>query len=211
VAKVGVVFGPVAGATTSGGGLGLVACTVFKTVGRRPRRLRWVRFPHAPAIVLIAVCSVWPSRSASAQVVPLPTPTRQPKDTIPVEPFRVRPPVSPMSAMLRSLVLPGWGQSVLDRRVTGAVFVFWEGITLGMTLKSAHQLTYLRRVNDPDAEIIESKKNEIQDWAVLLVFNHLMSAAEAFVAANLWDFPKEVALRPLPHGAFGLTVTLTLP
>ncbi len=32
-----------------GGGFGLVACTVFKTAGRCLRRLRWVRFPHAPA------------------------------------------------------------------------------------------------------------------------------------------------------------------
>ncbi len=34
----------------NGGGLGLVACAVFKTVGRCLWRLRWVRFPHAPAI-----------------------------------------------------------------------------------------------------------------------------------------------------------------
>ena len=34
----------------AGGGLGLVACAVFKTVGRRLWRLWWVRFPHAPAM-----------------------------------------------------------------------------------------------------------------------------------------------------------------
>ena len=118
-----------------------------------------------------------------------------------------------MSAMFRSLLLPGWGQSVLDRRVTGAVFVFWEGVTLGMTIKSAHQLSYLSRVNEEDAEILDSKRAEIQDWVVLLVFNHLLSGAEAFVAANLWDFPEEVALRsvPMPNGAYGLAVTLSLP
>jgi len=190
--------------------LGLVACAVFKTVGRRHGRLRWVRFPHAPAILLVVVIGAWPWRPTAAQVVPVPVPT-QPQDTVKVEPFRVRPPVSPMSAMLRSLALPGWGQSVLDRRVTGAVFVFWEGITLGMTLKSAHQLSYLKRVNEEDAEILESKRAEIQDWAVLLVFNHLLSAAEAFVAANLWDFPQEVSLHSLPNGSVGLSVTLTLP
>ena len=37
-----IVFG-------NGGGSGLVACAVFKTVGRRLWRLRWVQFPHAPA------------------------------------------------------------------------------------------------------------------------------------------------------------------
>ncbi len=29
--------------------MGLVACAVFKTVGRCLWRLWWVRFPHAPA------------------------------------------------------------------------------------------------------------------------------------------------------------------
>ena len=42
-----------------------------------------------------------------------------------MDPFRVRPPVSPMGAMLRSLLLPGWGQSVLNRRGTGAFFVLF--------------------------------------------------------------------------------------
>ena len=38
-----------------GGGLGLVVCAVFKTAGRRPRWLRWVRFPHAPATAALLV------------------------------------------------------------------------------------------------------------------------------------------------------------
>jgi hypothetical protein len=120
--------------------------------------------------------------------------------------------------MARSLLLPGWGQSVLGRRTTGAVFVFWEGVTLGMTLKSAHQLSYLRRADaarpeeERDQELLDSKKAEFQDWLVLFIFNHLFSAAEAFVSANLWDFPEEIiAIRPLPDDRVALTFSLTLP
>jgi hypothetical protein len=100
--------------------------------------------------------------------------------------------------MARSLLLPGWGQAVLHRRVTGAVFVFWEGVTLTMTLKSAHQLAYYRSI---DSEKIQAKKQEVQDWAVLLAFNHLLAGAEAYVSALLWDFPGEVRLRAVPGGA----------
>lgn len=147
--------------------------------------------------------------------IPIPTPTQQPEDTITVEPFRVRPPVSPLGAMARSLLFPGWGQSVLGRRTTGAVFVFWEGVTLGMTLKAAHQLSFLRRADDSrpedsrDQELLDSKKAEVQDWLVLLAFNHLFAAAEAFVSANLWDFPEEISMRSLPDERVALTVSFS--
>ena len=34
----------------------------------------------------------------------------------------------------------------------------------------------------------------------LLIFNHLFSGADAFVAAQLWDLPANVAIRWLPGG-----------
>src|SRR3982751_6621207 len=48
-----------------------------------------------------------------------------PADTMP-------PGVRPMGAFLRSFVLPGWGQAVTDRPMTGAVFVSWEGVSAMM-------------------------------------------------------------------------------
>jgi hypothetical protein len=126
----------------------------------------------------------------------------QAADTIKVPPFRVQPPISPMGAFARSFIVPGWGQAALGRRVTGAYFVFWEGVTLAMTLKAVHQLSYLQDIQD--SARIESKKQEIQDWAVLMAFNHLVAGAEAFVSAYLWDFPVELEARPLPGGGVGL-------
>jgi hypothetical protein len=143
--------------------------------------------------------------TAPAQIIERPPDQQQPQpaDTIKVPQFRTEPPVSPLGAMWRSLLLPGWGQSVLGRRVTGAVFIFWEGLTLTMVVKSSHQLAYFRSIDDGSdqmAEKIAGKKQEIEDWAVLLIFNHLLSAAEAYVSGVLWDFPADLEMRTLPNG-----------
>jgi len=97
---------------------------------------------------------------------------------------------------------------VLNRRVTGAVFVFWEGVALTMTIKSSHRLAYFREVGDTVR--VAKKKQEVQDWAVLLAFNHLLAGAEAFVSAQLWDFPAEVELRSLP-GGLGVGIRVRVP
>ncbi|HWP36619.1 MAG TPA: hypothetical protein VNL18_03595 [Gemmatimonadales bacterium] len=121
--------------------------------------------------------------------------------------FRVPPPTPPLLAMARSMVLPGWGQAVLRRRGTGAFFVFWEGVTLTMTVKASRQLNYMRATGH---EAADDKKQELQDWAALLVFNHLMAGAEAFVSAMLWDFPAEIAPERLPSGDAGLAIRVPI-
>ena len=98
------------------------------------------------------------------------------------------------------MLLPGWGQAVLHRRVTGAFFVFWEGVTLTMTLKASHQLQLYENIAP---EKVDKKKQEVQDWLVLLIFNHLLAGAEAYVAAQLWDFPAQPEIRALPAGGIG--------
>jgi hypothetical protein len=124
-----------------------------------------------------------------------------PRDTIPVPPFREQPPVSPLGAAWRSLLLPGWGQSVIGRRATGAAFIFWEGLALTMTVKAAHQRRYQE---DTAAETAESKSQEVQDWAVVLAFNHLVAAAEAYASTHLWDFPGDLETTALPGGRIGM-------
>jgi hypothetical protein len=133
------------------------------------------------------------------------------RDTIKVPSFRIPPPISPLGAMWRSMLLPGWGQAVMGRRVTGAAFVFWEGITLTMTVKAARQLSYWKTQEDPpgtETDIVKAKKQELQDWAVLLAFNHLLAGAEAFVSSEFWDFPAELDTQALPGGRTGLGLTL---
>jgi hypothetical protein len=197
--------------------LGLVACAVFKTVGRRLWRLWWVRFPHAPATPL-RLATVLVALAMAPQIVraqfPVPTAPRAQqdtsrRDTIPVPQFRFPPPTAPLLAMARSLAVPGWGQAVLHRRVTGAVFVFWEGLSLTMALKASDQLQYLRQTGG-DTLAVRLKKQEVQDWIVVLVFNHLMAGAEAFVSAELWDFPLTLQARALPEHRVGVGATLYL-
>jgi hypothetical protein len=119
---------------------------------------------------------------------------------------RPRPPVSPTGAFLRSLVLPGWGQSRLNRNVTAGIFISFEALAAAMVWKSQWQLEFARA----RGKYVRSHTQEREDWIVLLVFNHLMAGAEAYVSAHLWDFPRALRLEPLPGGGVGVGVTLPL-
>ena len=86
------------------------------------------------------------------------------------------------------------------------IFVAWEGVTLGMTLKTRSELDYLRRTGSGRAD---SKRQEHEDWLVLLVFNHLFAGLDAYVAAHLADFPGDLRLEALPEGVgAGVSVPL---
>ena len=43
--------------------------------------------------------------------------------------------------------------------------------------------------------LIRTRKEHVEDWVAVLIANHLFAAADAFVAALLWDLPAEVAVR----------------
>jgi hypothetical protein len=119
---------------------------------------------------------------------------------------RPRPPVSPGGAFIRSLAIPGWGQARLGRHLTAGLFVAFEGVALTMVWKSTWQLGFARTRD----VFVESHVQEQQDWIVLLVFNHFFSGAEAFVSANLYDFPATLNARILPDGSTGLGVRIPL-
>lgn len=149
-------------------------------------------------LIAVAVLLVAPTAARAQIPIPVPSiPVPQGQDTVRAPAFAEQPPVSPLGALWRSMLVPGWGQSILGRKATGAVFVFWEGVTLTMTLKSIHQKGYLERTGSNN---VDNKQQEIEDWAVLLAFNHLLSGAEAFVASMLWDFPAELEIRATRSG-----------
>jgi hypothetical protein len=114
-------------------------------------------------------------------------------------------PISPVGALWRSFLLPGWGQARLNRKLTGGIFIAWEGVTLGMTLKTRHELDYLRSTG---SERADSKRQEHEDWLVLLAFNHVFAALEAYVGAHLADFPGDLKIRAMPGG---VGASLTVP
>jgi hypothetical protein len=47
---------------------------------------------------------------------------------------------------------------------------------------------------------IRTRRLHKEDWMALLIFNHLFSGADAFVAAQLWDLPAKVGLSQTPVG-----------
>jgi len=112
--------------------------------------------------------------------------------------------VRPMGAFWRSLAIPGWGQAATGRHTTGAVFVAWEGITAMMTLKAEQEANYMKEIGSPNLKL---KRQEVQDWLVLWVFNHLFSGAEAYVSAHLQDFPPDLKIQAFPRG-IGISVPL---
>jgi len=112
--------------------------------------------------------------------------------------------VRPMGAFWRSFLLPGWGQAVTDRHTTGAAFVAWEGVTAMMTLKAQQEVNYFKAIGSPNVRL---KRQEVQDWLVLWIFNHLFAGAEAYVSAHLRDFPPDLEVRAFPRG-IGISVPL---
>ncbi len=107
--------------------------------------------------------------------------------------------IRPLPAFFASALVPGLGQALVDRKLTGGLFMAWEGVTLGMTLKASSELHFLERTG-ADSGRLEQKRQERQDWLVLLIFNHLFAGLEAFVSSHLQDFPSDVKLRATPRG-----------
>ena len=149
----------------------------------------------ASTALLLLGLTIAPADAAAQDSAAAIAPARAQVDTV----QRVRP-VSPMGALLRSFLIPGWGQAKLDRKLTGGIFVAWEGVTLGMALKTSHELHYLRRTGSGRVAV---KEQEREDWLVLMAFNHLLSGLEAYVSAHLWDFPEDLKIRAVPGGVGG--------
>ena len=188
-----------------GGGSGLVVWPVFKTameappaapVGSIPTRSRHLTFTVRCSLLILIVSLV--SSTLTAQAAPPPRPPAVSSDTL------QRSYISPFNAFWRSFLVPGWGQARLNRKLTGGIFVAWEGLTLGMSLKTLHELRYLRRNNSSRGD---AKRQEHEDWLVLLGFNHLFAGLEAYVSAHLDDFPGDLQVQAVP-GGFGASVSL---
>ncbi len=117
------------------------------------------------------------------------------------------PPVTPMGAFFRSLILPGWGQAAVDQPVRGAFYFTMEAASLWMLFKTQSKLDAARRAGDDD--LADSRQEQKEDWIVMAVFWALFSGVDAWVSAHLWDF--EGAVVPPPDGSPGVAVQYSVP
>ena len=183
---------------------------VFKTateappaapVGSIPTRSRHLTIASLGTVLFLFIGVG--ARDLPAQAAPPPNRPAVQTDTV------ARQYISPFNALWRSLLLPGWGQARLNRKLAAGLFVAWEGVTLGMSIKTFQELEYLRRTNSARAD---DKRQEHEDWIVLLAFNHLFAGLEAYVSAHLADFPGDLKFEALPGGVgAGLSVPVRLP
>jgi len=136
-----------------------------------------------------------------------------------------RPPISPRRAMLYSMLLPGFAQSRLNRPTASIMFAVGEVLSIGMARKAAMDLREARAARSdsiptgfaadtvtgvitPTGYVqnrliarIGARRTHYEDWLAAIIFNHIISGADAYVAANLWDFNANVAVTPTRNGA----------
>ncbi|WP_420124986.1 hypothetical protein [Longimicrobium sp.] len=169
------------------------------------------------ALALAVVCLA--PRTAAAQNDSTPRPFEVRGDTLmPSVPDSLLP-ISPRSAFLRSLVLPGWGQSELGAPGRGGVYFMLEAGSLWMVLKTNQKLGEARRLETIAREtgeigpttklpLVRDRENQREDWITLSIFWLFFSGADAFVAAHLQDFDVHVNAVPRPGGGTELRATV---
>ncbi|MFL5382262.1 MAG: DUF5683 domain-containing protein [Longimicrobiaceae bacterium] len=129
--------------------------------------------------------------------------------------------ITPRKAFLRSLVLPGWGQSSIGAPGRGAVYFALESGSLWMVYKSNQKLQEARELErvrhadgtlDPERTLplVRARRNEREDWITLSVFWYFFSGADAYVAAHLRGFDTHVDVQPGPQGGTELRVNVPL-
>ena len=143
---------------------------------------------------------------------------------------RFTPPLTPRRAFLYSSLLPGFGQSRLDRGTSGALFASIELAAIVMIRRSQMDLREARRyqidtlpaqygvsgdsvvkngvfTNRFTRDLVRTRRLHVEDWMAVVAFNHLFAGADAFVSAQLWDVPIELAAYPRRSGAvFAATI-----
>lgn len=192
-------------------------------------------------ITCVALGAAVPWRESEAQRVDTARVTPRPPAPVqlPAPTDSAKPPISPKRAFLYSFLVPGYGQSVLDRPIAGTLFFAAEVTWIALAVKAAADLRFARAHEadsiavsyefDPDGTVrldslgnpvpasyapnryaedrVAARQKHLEDYYALLIANHLLAGAEAFVAAQLWDLPARVSIKALPFGAvFAATI-----
>ena len=191
---------------------------IFEFLDRRSAR--GVVLAAALAVPAAAVAQRDTARAAG----PIRSATDIPRDSL-------IPPISPRRAFLYSFLVPGSGQSILGRHKAAAAFLFVEAVCLAMIRESGadvHEarrsagdsliVSYVDQFGNPAVTKaaprfsnteIHTREAHVEDWAALMVGNHLFSGADAFVASHLWDVRVHLGMRAAPGGrALAISATI---
>ncbi len=144
-------------------------------------------------------------------------------------------------AMLRSMLVPGWGQFSVGAWKRGAFWVAVQGSSYYMLFKTKNKLdraedrlngridmvrdSLLALDDTVDLELrldtmsrfavgrglVSSRERHLQDWITYTIFFTLASGVDAFVAAHLADFPARIETQRQPDGATQFKVSVPFP
>jgi hypothetical protein len=177
-------------------------------------------------LALFAFVAMLPALAAAqrpdtARAVPTPAHVT-PRDSI-------IPPITPGRAFLYSAFVPGYSQSVLGRHKAASAFVLAEAISVVMIRESAADVREAKRFEGDTLVLsygangsintqpglfgraeVKSRRSHVEDWIALLIANHLLAGADAFVAAHLWDVPAKIGVSSSANGTV-VTASLKLP
>ncbi len=121
--------------------------------------------------------------------------------------LRVVPPVgkSPSGAMLRSALIPGWGQWYTDHRLK-AIIVLGAQLALVGNAVYYNQLAVKSQTSDERIFYLDYRSQFI--W--YSVGFYLLNILDAFIEAHLWDFDTgpDLSVGSSPGGNDGIVVRL---
>ncbi len=187
-----------------------VACGLQNRYGAFVRP-GWVRFPPVPAMLpggrgaarraALVLLAMAPGAVLRAQE-PVPAGPGAVVADSAAAPADTVPPVTPLGALVRSMVVPGWGQAEVGRPARGAIYFAAEAATLFMVFKSQAKLEAARRADPPDQALIDSRTGQRENWIVLSVFVAFISGLDAWVSTHMWDF--EPTIRAPDDGSVGV-------
>jgi hypothetical protein len=151
--------------------------------GRTPRRWR-----SLPLWVLVLALAA-PGTAAAQEEA-------QSQEPAAVDSFFPKPPISAGGAFLRSLIIPGWAQAELGARSRGAFYFLAESFCLFMVARTDIRLDYAQATEPENEGLVESRKQQLEDWIALAVFTALFSAADGWVSVQLFGFDERTGLTP---------------
>jgi hypothetical protein len=112
---------------------------------------------------------------------------------------------NPTGAMLRSMVVPGWGQWYNEKRLKAAVVM---GAELGLVVDAIVQNQLAARSDyDYEREYYRNNRSLAIWWLGAAI---LYSMADAYVDAHLFDFDERPELTMGPGGGPGRNCVVTL-